>query len=240
MCGGAFAGSLPLIGAGKPPGGSASAPTFSWANYQDNGFQGAGTSVNIGSTRQNAACGTINSGDTLVASLTIENETTDTITPPSGWTQLGTNQNDGTSFITYWYKIAGGSETCSYTFSWVNSNFMAWTLTNYSGANGTTPIDAASTGTCATAGGTTCTTGNFSTSATNTLLIASFDTTTVTTTFTSDGLMTNRISVVQESGTKTANLATQTLSGTVTNTTRAAGGLANFKTLVWLMVALKP
>lgn len=240
MCGGAFAGSLPLIGAGKPPTGGASAPTFSWANYQDNGFQGAGTSVNIGSTRQNAACGTINSGDTLVASLTIENETTDTITPPSGWTQLGTNQNDGTSFITYWYKIAGGSETCSYTFSWINSNFMAWTLTNYSGANGTTPIDAASTGTCVTAGGTTCTASAITTTATNTILITSFDTTTLSVTFTSDAAMTNRISFVQESSTKTANLATQTLSSSGSTGTRAASGLANFKTLVWLMVALKP
>lgn len=223
-------------------GGAAPSPTFKWVNFQDNGFQGAGTSVAIGSTRQNAACNggsALAAGEVLFARLAIENETTDTITPPAGWTQAGTNQNDGTGFVTFWWHITTAAETCSYTFSWVNSNFMAWTLTSIQGANGVTPIDVAATGTCATGGGTTCNATSVTTVATNTILVTSFDNTTTGTTVTGDAAMTNRISVAQESGTAISNVSTQAISGAGATGTRQVTGQTG-KTYVWLMVALTP
>lgn len=218
-------------------GGGTVAPTFSWANAANNTFIQAAT-INIGSTNQNVACGTINQFDTLVASLQIDGETTDTIIPPAGWIQISTAQNDGANFITYWYKIAGVSETCSYTFSWINSNFLAWTLTNYSGANHTTPIDTSLSGQTATGAGTAIAASSISPASSTDKLVTIFNVHNGNL-ITADATQTNRTSIIQESSSIASNVSDQTLSSSGATGTRTATGISS-QIYFWLMLALKP
>lgn len=61
-----------------------------------------------------------------------------TITAPSGWTQL-MNQADGSTLVLYAYwKIATGSEPSTYAFSWATAAVCAWSYREISGQNGTT------------------------------------------------------------------------------------------------------
>ena len=218
---------------------------YNWSNYQDNTFTGASTSVAVGSTSKIGVCGTISQYDLLVAKLIIEGETTDTITPPAGWVQLGTNQNDGTSFITYWYKIAGASETCSYTFSWVNSHFMAWYLVDYNGTDHTSPVDSATiTGSFTTSGTTPITATGITTGAANELVVVSYDSTTNAPTITpptTPAGITNRINQTQESSTASTNVNdfAQATAGATGNIS-ASGAQSVNKVFVFLTLGIKP
>ena len=228
-------------------GGGGGTPTFVWANSQDNNFTGAATSVAIGTTGAATACGTRTAGEVMIASLLIENTAAETITPPAGWTQIGTTQSDPSpAIVSYWWHIVGtNGETCSYTFSWTNATcasscFMAWTLSEYSGTNATTPIDVSAVGTCATAGGNTCTTTTgVTTTATPGLLIALFNSAQYSGASTSPSGMTTRVTGAQEAGTAMADVSTLATSAGATGTKQLTG-VTTFKTFVWGLVALKP
>ena len=228
-------------------GGGGGTPAFKWINQQNNGFLSSATSTNIGSTNQSGACGTISAGDTLVAGLTIQNETSDTITPAAGWTQIGTTQTVGGAITAFYYKIAGGSETCSYTFSWTGAGcatscFSNWVLYSANGTNGSTPVDVSLTSTSATGGGTTITadpSNTLSATGSNDLLVLFITTADTSAVLTANpGGMTNRINVQQESGTAMVSVSDQQLvaSGTIGN--RTASG-ATGKSYIYLMLALK-
>ena len=78
--------------------------------------------------------------DLLIATVSTQNDTT--ISPPAGWTQLGqlTEQNDVT--MGFWYRVAGGSEPASYTFTWTQSERSNGAILRYSGVDPAAPIDA--------------------------------------------------------------------------------------------------
>lgn len=65
------------------------------------------------------------------------------ITPPVGWTQLGSTVHDyGAAAGALFYKIAGNSEPGSYTFSWSSAvNQGGVEVSEYSGVSATHPID---------------------------------------------------------------------------------------------------
>ena len=77
--------------------------------------------------------------DLLIATVSTQNDTT--ISPPAGWTQLGqlTEQNDVTMGV--WYRVAGGSEPASYTFTWDSSRESNGAILRYDGADPVAPID---------------------------------------------------------------------------------------------------
>lgn len=95
-------------------------------------------------------------GDVLVAFITVNWTSTPTITPPSGWTQVGTWGASGASstHAGVWYKVAGASEPTSYT--WTISTTMTDSgsaIVRYTPTAPTTPpgiIDAAAAGSTAT------------------------------------------------------------------------------------------
>lgn len=77
------------------------------------------------------------SGDFLL--LYVRTFFNDTITPPSGFTQIQTTQGRSALF----WKKAGGSEPASYTLgSALTANLCILTMTRITGANATTPINA--------------------------------------------------------------------------------------------------
>lgn len=74
------------------------------------------------------------------------------ITAPAGWTLIGTQDAGGSTRYATYFKVAGGSEPASYTWSWAGNPFKnsGW-IASYSGVDTDDPIaDSASTGTGAT------------------------------------------------------------------------------------------
>lgn len=150
----ALAGSLTLLGAGKPPGGGGggggSPPAYSWVTSGD-------ISTTSTSVTTSKGANSINSGDTLVilADLNDSSNTNHSMTCPTGFTQAtgstwtsGTapNFDNGTNSginIDLCWKVAGGSETGSYTLNWTTGNTLVglWTLMRFTGANATTPLE---------------------------------------------------------------------------------------------------
>ncbi len=80
-------------------------------------------------------------GDIMVATIAINGGTSAVVTAPSGWTQILKTDNDtNISLISYW-KVVGGSEPSSYTWSTSDQTTAEGGITAYSGVNTSNPID---------------------------------------------------------------------------------------------------
>lgn len=80
------------------------------------------------------------SGDLLVAALNTGSGST-ALAPPAGWTAIvaaWTDSNDSAGAT--WYKVAGGSEPASYTFTWTTSGDYCCSVKRFTAANTSTPI----------------------------------------------------------------------------------------------------
>lgn len=207
--------------------------SFLWHNEQDNSFQGTATSVLVGATAPVGANGSFTSGDFLLAIVVVE-AAVGTITPPAGWTLLNSQQVANTYTTGYFYKIAGGSETGSYSFSWTGSNFCAWGLLNFGGVT----LDTSSTGTWASGGGTAATAVAISPTGSADILVGVWTSAGDTLSGPPTG-MTNRVGQAQESGTAYLYAADQVLSASGTTGNRDAT-VATSKNGTWLLVALTP
>lgn len=114
-------------------------------------FLGAtqGTYGSGGSGTENKPSGVV-SGSVMVA--TCYHTGTPTITGPSGWTReirvIGTS--DVGWVADFWYKVAGGSEPSSYT--WTGGTDHMINIAAYSGVDNTTALDMAATSATATSG----------------------------------------------------------------------------------------
>ncbi len=74
-------------------------------------------------------------GDVLVAGASSNDS--GNISPPAGWTLLQSDQPDAAS----WYKVAGGSEPASYTFTVASaSDTLVVSISAFTGGDTTTPI----------------------------------------------------------------------------------------------------
>lgn len=92
-------------------------------------------------------------GELLLASITIKGGAAESITPPSGWTQiLRTDNGNNTSMVTY-SKFASTSEPVDYTWTITPQTRAIGSITRYSGVSASNPINAAAgaSGTSATA-----------------------------------------------------------------------------------------
>lgn len=110
------------------------------------------------------------SGDFLLAWL-VSSATTPTA--PAGWTLAASDGNGGQLY----YKIAGGAEPASY--SWTSGTSQTWTggISRYTGVDATTPLDAA-----VQTSSFTLTTASVTTGSANALIVAGLWTTAGTTT----------------------------------------------------------
>lgn len=135
-------------------------------------FRAVATAVNV--TSCNKPTGVV-SGDLLLAFVIVYENTTGTLTLPSGWTEIpgaeGLQVAGGTTLVRACYKIAGGSEPSSYTFTMTPSGYEEVVLVAYSGSFDAGVIDAASVNTGNDASPTAL---SVTTSAANTMLVAHF------------------------------------------------------------------
>lgn len=112
------------------------------------------------------------SGNLLVAALAVYDSTTVTITPPAGWSAaapVARRTTGNVINIFTFYKIAGGSEPSTYTFTNSVSRYTVGVIARYTGANATTPIDTNTSGNSGS--GTTVTGTGITTTVANTRLI---------------------------------------------------------------------
>jgi hypothetical protein len=113
----------------------------------------------------------VSSGDLLLANVVINGGSPANVTHPTGWTQsLRTDNDTNVSMISY-YKIAGGSEPSSYTWTIDTATRAEGGITQYSGVDTSNPIDASAGN---TGHGKVATTSSITTSAANEEVIALF------------------------------------------------------------------
>jgi MSHA biogenesis protein MshQ len=120
----------------------------------------------------NKPAGTV-ANDVLVAAIEVRPETA-TITPPSGWTLAGRLDNaggNGNSMAVY-YKVAGGSEPSTYTWSFSSSTGSAGGIMAFTGVNTADPVDVS--GGQTTASSTSHSTTSLTTSVANTMVLTFF------------------------------------------------------------------
>ncbi len=103
-----------------------------------NGFQNA-TQLTTGTFGA-----TPTSGNVGVVVLYIQDGFGHVVTPPAGWSAVtGINGDNGVDAqISAFYKVFGGSESTSYTFTWTGNSFNSGSIAvEYSGVDTSTPID---------------------------------------------------------------------------------------------------
>ncbi|WP_338864787.1 cell wall anchor protein [Myxococcus stipitatus] len=83
-------------------------------------------------------------GDVLLARIINRNNVAAVATPPAGWTLLRSDQSASQIKAWIFYKVAEASEPASYVFAIDAANYMAGSLSAFSGAHPTNPIDAQS------------------------------------------------------------------------------------------------
>jgi hypothetical protein len=214
------------------------APTFNWQNTQSNSFLANSTSINIGSTNARGSNGTFTSGDVLIAVLALS-ALSETITPPSGWTQGGTVQDSHNSFTYAWFwHVCNGSETGSFAFSWGTSTGAAWTLLDYQGVNNSTPIDTSAINAWTSNSGTSVTTASITPTSANdglVLLVLEDEGNAITV----PGDMTSRFNVLQASSTITSTASDRT-AGSTSSQTETFTASATFKGGAYALIALTP
>lgn len=206
-----------------------------WENDGGNGFVGAAVSEVV-----SAGANAIASGDFLLATVVVE-ANVGAITPPAGWTLLNSQVlTAGGNTVGFFYKIAGGSESGSYTFSWTGSNFAGWVLQNYGGVNAT-PIDVSNTSTYATAGTPNATATGISPTGAADMLLGLWVGDQATTITTPTGMTQRVASTPLESGTVQFFAADHQLSSSgATGNQSAQQGTTGFNTGAWLLAALTP
>lgn len=225
-----------------PPvsGGGGGTPQFNWINYSSNTIGSNSTSTNVGVTNANTACSTLTSGDTVIIALYLFLTTTNTITPPAGFTQIGSNQTDAQGMLSLWQHTLGAGESCSsYTFSWTTTTYSAWILVDVTGV-ASSPIDSQVTGVANSGGGTTITTSGITTTHSPDyllLIVMSGQVTSPLLTAPSD--MTSRASISQ-TGTNMVTLVSDSQPATTlsSHTETATNALTGSKAYTYGLVAL--
>lgn len=82
--------------------------------------------------------------DLLIAFVYNEDDGVATVGAPSGWTQIGSTANDSTNSLqaSAWYKVCGGSEPSSYTWTTTASAIWGVGVMNFRGSATSSPVDA--------------------------------------------------------------------------------------------------
>ncbi|WP_254624024.1 cell wall anchor protein [Myxococcus sp. CA033] len=83
-------------------------------------------------------------GDVLLVRLSNRNNVAAVATAPAGWTFLRSDQSASQIKAWVFYKVAGASEPASYAFTFDAAYYVAGSISAFSGANPTNPIDAQS------------------------------------------------------------------------------------------------
>jgi len=117
-------------GGGPPPVGAI------FEEFTDAKLASNGTSLTI-----NKPAGTAED-DLLIAAVVIDGNNTDLLSAPAGWSLINVAVSQNEVTLGVWWKLAGASESNSYTFTWsANDQAYGWIM-RFTGHDGASPIDA--------------------------------------------------------------------------------------------------
>ncbi len=102
-------------------------------------FTEAKNNSDVTSITVNKPAGTT-SGDLLIGVVATDG-TAGTFPPPASWTLINSGTNGTAVTVGTWYKIAGGSEPASYTWSWTNPQAVYAFIVRITGHDSSNPIN---------------------------------------------------------------------------------------------------
>ncbi|MEN8803413.1 MAG: hypothetical protein ABF297_15695, partial [Thiogranum sp.] len=117
-------------GGGPPPAG----PVFE--EFTDASRSSNGTSLIISKPAATAV------GDLLLAAVATDGDNTSSLAPPAGWNVINVADRGREVTFGVWWKLAGASESNSYTFSWSSSEQAYGWIMRFTGHDPASPIDA--------------------------------------------------------------------------------------------------
>jgi hypothetical protein len=82
----------------------------------------------------------VSAGDVMVASIAVNGGSSAVIHEPTGWTPIGRTDNDTSIALVSYYKVAGGSEPSSYTWTIDGQTTAEGGITPYTGVDTSSPI----------------------------------------------------------------------------------------------------
>jgi len=87
----------------------------------------------------------VNTGDLLIAAVATDEDTSSTLSAPSGWTSINSpGSYNGAVTLGAWWRIATATEPASHTFTWTGGQQAYGWMMRFTGHNSTSPINASS------------------------------------------------------------------------------------------------
>jgi hypothetical protein len=83
--------------------------------------------------------------DLLITAVATDGDTSGSLSPPSGWTQIDCTAYGTAVTLGAWRKIAGASEPASYDFTWTGGQKAYGWMMRFSGHNAANPINTSAT-----------------------------------------------------------------------------------------------
>lgn len=194
--------------------------------------------TNVGNTASaaiNKPAGTI-ANDLLIVGITYEKGSSEVITPPVGWLLIIKNDNSTDAGLAAYYKVAGGSEPASYTFTLANGSKWSIGCSRISNVNTTIPIGASGGN---TGNNTSVTAPSITTTANNSMVLC-YHTNKKASTYTPDGTTTERYDAPNSADGSASNmLATfvQATAGATGNKTATSSDLESWSAV---QIAIQP
>jgi type II secretory pathway pseudopilin PulG len=87
-----------------------------------------------------------NTGDLLIAAVATDGDTSSTLSPPSGWTEIDVEDYSSAVTLGVWWRIAAASEPATHQFSWTGARPAYGWIMRFTGQDSTHPINAWSAG----------------------------------------------------------------------------------------------
>ena len=87
-----------------------------------------------------------NTGDLLIAAVATDGDTSSTLSPPSGWTEIDVDDYSSAVTLGVWWRIATVSEPATHQFSWTGARPAYGWIMRFTGQDPTNPINASASG----------------------------------------------------------------------------------------------
>jgi hypothetical protein len=81
-------------------------------------------------------------GDLLIAAVAADGSVESTITPPAGWNVAHVSSQGGKITFGVWWKLAGASESGTYSFTWSGNRQAYGWIMRFTGHDSAVPINA--------------------------------------------------------------------------------------------------
>jgi type II secretory pathway pseudopilin PulG len=86
----------------------------------------------------------VNTGDLLIAAVATDEDTSTTLSAPSGWTLINRGSYNSAVTLGAWWRIATATEPASHTFTWTGGQQAYGWMMRFTGHNSTSPINTSS------------------------------------------------------------------------------------------------